>query len=113
MGGGGDVGVGVGGGGGGAALRCGASLQRKGVKQSWSHREVKKALHFVPVVCLYRRKQRAAILRLAAVCTCGFRAVVLGHPHPCMQSLNSPYSSYSAVVQGKNPGGDSEGTAAV
>lgn len=38
---------------------------------------------------------------LAAVCTCGFRAVVLGHPHPCVQSLTAPMAAVVLWARGR------------
>lgn len=85
-------------------------LQRKGVRQSWSHREGQKAPLRACLPCTFTGGSKELLFPwLAAVCTCGFKAVVLGHPHPCVQSLSeSPSGSCSAVGQRKGSGGVSD-----
>lgn len=91
---------------GGGGLNREAALQRKGVRQSWSHREGQKAPLRACLPCAFTGGSKELLFPwLAAVCTCGFKAVVLGHPHPCVQSLKVPTT---AVGQRKGSGGVSD-----
>lgn len=83
-------------------LRCEAALQRKGVYQSWSRRAGQKAPLRACLPCALTGGSKELLFPwLAAVRTCGFRAVVPGHPHPCVQSLKAPTAAVVLWARGR------------